>query len=62
MVACHVGFELQELIGRVSLQPDGSTGWADGPLITATGNAMDGVGKGAYRGTKTTNIALLSRF
>lgn len=112
-VGCHGGLEFQELIGRVTLQPDGSTGWADGPLIAAmrnggiflldemnflkpevagglntvlqatsytipetgetiwahqdfriaaTGNAMDGVGKGAYRGTQTTNIALLSRF
>lgn len=112
-VGCHGGLEFQELIGRVTLQPDGSTGWADGPLIAAmrvggiflldemnflkpevagglntllqatrytipetgelikahpdfriaaTGNAMDGVGKGAYRGTQTSNIALLSRF
>lgn len=113
VVGCHGGLEFQELIGRVTLQQDGSTGWADGPLIAAmrvggiflldemnflkpevagglntvlqasvytipetgelvrahpdfriaaTGNAMDGVGKGAYRGTQTTNIALLSRF
>jgi cobaltochelatase CobS len=112
-VGCHGGLEFQELIGRVTLQADGSTGWADGPLIAAmrvggiflldemnflkpevagglntvlqatvysvpetgelvrahpdfriaaTGNAMDGVGKGGYRGTQTTNIALLSRF
>lgn len=112
-VGCHGGLEFQELIGRVTLQPDGSTGWADGPLIAAmrvggiflldemnflkpevagglntvlqatvyaipetgelikahpdfriaaTGNAMDGVGKGAYRGTQTSNIALLARF
>jgi cobaltochelatase CobS len=112
-VGCHGGLEFQELIGRVTLQADGSTGWADGPLIAAmraggiflldemnflkpevagglntvlqataysipetgelvkahpdfriaaTGNAMDGVGKGAYRGTQTTNIALLARF
>jgi cobaltochelatase CobS len=112
-VGCHGGLEFQELIGRVTLQTDGSTGWADGPLIAAmrfggiflldemnflkpevagglntvlqataytipetgeivrahpdfriaaTGNAMDGVGKGAYRGTQTTNIALLARF
>ena len=112
-VGCHGGLEFQELIGRVTLMPDGSTGWADGPLIAAmrvggiflldelnflkpevsgglntvlqatvytipetgelikahpdfriaaTGNAMDGVGKGAYRGTQTSNIALLSRF
>jgi cobaltochelatase CobS len=113
VVGCHGGLEFQELIGRVTLQQDGSTGWADGPLIAAmrfggiflldemnflkpevagglntvlqataytipetgelvrahpdfriaaTGNAMDGVGKGAYRGTQTTNIALLARF
>ncbi len=112
-VGCHGGLEFQELIGRVTLQPDGSTGWADGPLIAAmrvggiflldemnflkpevagglntvlqataytipetgelikahpdfriaaTGNAMDGVGKGAYKGTQTSNIALLARF
>ena len=112
-VGCHDGLEFQELIGRVTLQPDGSTGWADGPLIAAmrvggillldelnflrpgvsgglnvvlqamcysipetgevvkahpefriaaTGNAIDGVGKGAYRGTQTPNIALLARF
>lgn len=112
-VGCHGGLEFQELIGRVTLQPDGSTGWVDGPLIAAmrnggiflldemnflkpevagglntvlqatsytvpetgetvwahpdfriaaTGNAVDGVGKGAYRGTQTPNIALLSRF
>jgi cobaltochelatase CobS len=30
--------------------------------IAATGNAMDGVGKSAYRGTQTSNIALLARF
>ena len=112
-VGCHGGLEFQELIGRVTLQADGSTGWADGPLIAAmrvggiflldelnflkaevagglntvlqataytipetgelvkahpdfriaaTGNAIDGVGKGAYRGTQTSNIALLARF
>lgn len=112
-VGCHGGLEFQELIGRVTLTLDGSTGWADGPLIAAmrvggiflldemnflkpevagglntllqatsytipetgelikahpdfriaaTGNAMDGVGKGAYRGTQTSNIALLARF
>ena len=112
-VGCHGGLEFQELIGRVTLMQDGSTGWADGPLIAAmriggiflldemnflkpevagglntvlqataytipetgelvrahpdfriaaTGNAMDGVGKGAYRGTQTSNIALLARF
>lgn len=112
-IGCHGGLEFQELIGRVTLQEDGSTGWADGPLIAAmrvggiflldemnflkpevagglntvlqataytipetgelvkahpafriaaTGNAIDGVGKGAYRGTQSTNIALLSRF
>lgn len=112
-VGCHGGLEFQELIGRVTLQTDGSTGWADGPLIAAmrvggiflldemnflkpevagglntilqataytipetgeqvkahpdfriaaTGNAVDGVGKGAYRGTQTSNIALLARF
>lgn len=113
VVGCHGGLEFQELIGRVTLQPDGSTGWADGPLIAAmrvggiflldemnflkpevagglntvlqataysipetgevikahpdfriaaTGNALDGVGKSAYRGTQTSNIALLARF
>ena len=112
-VGCHGGLEFQELIGRVTLMPNGSTGWADGPLlaamrvggiflldemnflkpevagglntvlqatactvpetgelvrahpdfrIAATGNAMDGIGKGGYRGTQTTNIALLARF
>lgn len=112
-IGCHGGLEFQELIGRVTLKPDGSTGWADGPLIAAmraggiflldemnflkpevagglntilqasaymipetgelikahpdfrvaaTGNAIDGVGKGAYRGTQTPNIALLNRF
>lgn len=112
-IGCHGGLEFQELIGRVTLTEDGSTGWADGPLIAAmrvggiflldemnflkpevagglntvlqataytipetgelvkahpgfriaaTGNAIDGVGKGAYRGTQSTNIALLSRF
>lgn len=112
-IGCHGGLEFQELIGRVTLQSDGSTGWADGPLIAAmriggiflldemnflkpevagglntvlqasvytipetgelikanpafriaaTGNAIDGVGKGSYRGTQSTNIALLSRF
>ena len=112
-MGCHGGVEFQEFIGRVTLQPDGSTGWADGPLISAmrvggimlldemnflkpevagglntalqaktlvipetgelvsahpdfriaaTGNAIDGAGKGAYRGTQTSNIALLSRF
>jgi cobaltochelatase CobS len=110
---CHGGVEFQEFIGRVTLQMDGSTGWADGPLISAmriggillldemnflppevagglntalqakvytipetgelvrahpnfrigaTGNAIDGVGKGGYRGTQKQNIALLSRF
>jgi cobaltochelatase CobS len=110
---CHGGLEFQELVGRVTLQQDGSTGWADGPLIAAmrvggiflldefnflkpevagglntvlqatsyvipetgelvkahkdfriaaTGNAVDGVGKGDYRGTQTPNIALLNRF
>ena len=34
-LGCHGGLEFQELIGRVTLQPDGSTGWADGPLIAA---------------------------
>lgn len=113
VMGCHGGLEFQELIGRVTLQADGSTGWADGPLIAAmrvggiflldemnmlkpevagglntvlqataytipetgemvkahpdfriaaTGNAVDGVGKGAYRGTQTSNIALLARF
>lgn len=112
-IGCHGGLDFQELIGRVTLKPDGSTGWADGPLISAmrvggvflldemnflkpevagglntilqasvymipetgeiikahrdfriaaTGNAIDGVGKGAYRGTQTPNIALLNRF
>lgn len=112
-LGCHGGLDFQELIGRVTLMPDGSTGWADGPLIAAmraggiflldemnflksevagglntvlqascytipetgelikahpnfriaaTGNAIDGVGKGAYRGTQVSNIALLSRF
>jgi len=35
VVGCHGGLEFQELIGRVTLKPDGSTGWADGPLIAA---------------------------
>lgn len=112
-VGCHGGIEFQEFIGRVTLQVDGSTGWADGPLIAAmrvggillldemnflppevagglntalqakvytipetgelvrahqnfriaaTGNAIDGVGKGSYKGTQKQNIALLSRF
>ena len=112
-VGCHGGLEFQELIGRVTLKPDGSTGWADGPLIAAmrnggifildemnflkpevagglntvlqataylipetgevvvshpdfrvaaTGNALDGVGKGGYRGVQTPNIALMTRF
>ncbi|OLP04592.1 ATP-binding protein [Rhodoferax antarcticus] len=112
-VGCHGGMEFQEFIGRVTLLPDGSTGWADGPLIAAmrlggillldemnflppevagglntalqakvytipetgelvkahqnfrigaTGNAIDGVGKGSYKGTQKQNIALLSRF
>lgn len=34
-VACHDKLELQELIGRVSLNSDGSTGWVDGPVISA---------------------------
>ena len=34
-LGCHGGLEFQELVGRVTLQPDGSTGWADGPLIAA---------------------------
>lgn len=34
-VGCHGGLEFQELIGRVTLMPDGSTGWADGPVIAA---------------------------
>lgn len=34
-VACSKSIELQELIGRVSLNPDGSTGWVDGPAIRA---------------------------
>lgn len=112
-VGCHGGIEFQEFIGRVTLQVDGSTGWADGPLIAAmriggillldelnflapevagglntalqakvytipetgelvrahpnfriaaTGNALDGVGKGSYKGTHKQNIALLGRF
>jgi len=112
-LACHGGVEFGELIGRVTLQKDGSTGWSDGPLIAAmrnggvflldemnfldprvagglntvlessayvipetgelvtassefriaaTGNALDGVGKGSYRGVQTPNIALLARF
>lgn len=35
VLGCHGGLEFQELVGRVTLQPDGSTGWADGPLISA---------------------------
>lgn len=112
-MGCHGGVEFQEFVGRVTLNVDGSTGWADGPLIAAmriggillldeinflkpevagglntalqakvytipetgevvrahpnfriaaTGNAIDGVGKGSYRGTNKQNIALLSRF
>lgn len=112
-IGCHKGVEFQELIGRVTLNPDGSTGWVDGPLIaamrhggvfnldemnfldpgvagglntvlqangclipetgeyvfahpdfrvSATGNAIDGNGKGAYRGVQTPNIALMTRF
>jgi len=112
-VGCHGKMEFPEFVGRITLKTDGSTGWADGPLIAAmriggillldeinmldpetagglnsalqskvftipdtgevvkahpnfriaaTGNAIDGVGKGAYRGTKTQNIALLGRF
>lgn len=34
-VGCHNAMEFQELVGRVTLNPDGSTGWADGPLILA---------------------------
>lgn len=34
-IGCHGGLEFQELVGRVTLLPDGSTGWADGPLIAA---------------------------
>ena len=34
----RLGPEFQELIGRVTLRPDGSTGWADGPLIAAIRN------------------------
>lgn len=34
-LGCHGGLEFQELVGRVTLQTDGSTGWADGPLIAA---------------------------
>ena len=112
-IGCHGGLEFQELIGHQILKADGSSDWADGPLIAAmraggvflldemnflkpeaagglntvleanrylipetgelirahkdfriaaTGNAMDGVGKGAYRGTQSQNIALLGRF
>lgn len=35
VLGCHGGLEFQELVGRITLQPDGSTGWADGPLISA---------------------------
>jgi len=34
-VACHGELEFQELIGRVVLNKDGSTGWQDGPAIQA---------------------------
>lgn len=35
IVQCHERLEFQELVGRVTIKPDGSTGWADGPLIIA---------------------------
>ncbi len=35
IVQAHGRLEFQELVGRVTIQPDGSTGWADGPLIRA---------------------------
>ena len=35
VLGCHGGLEFQELVGRITLEPDGSTGWADGPLIAA---------------------------
>lgn len=35
VIGCHGGLEFQELVGRVTLKPDGSTGWADGPLVAA---------------------------
>lgn len=34
-IGCHNALEFQELVGRITLNPDGSTGWADGPLILA---------------------------
>lgn len=34
-VACSKSLELQEIIGRVCINPDGSTGWVDGPAIRA---------------------------
>jgi len=34
-VQAHGRMEFQELLGRVTIQTDGSTGWADGPLIRA---------------------------
>lgn len=34
-VGCHNALEFQELVGRINLNPDGSTGWSDGPLIMA---------------------------
>lgn len=35
MVQCHQDLEFQELIGRVTLNKDGSTGWIDGLAIVA---------------------------
>lgn len=35
MVQCHQDLEFQELIGRVTLNKDGSTGWVDGLAIVA---------------------------
>jgi cobaltochelatase CobS len=34
-VACSKSLELQEIVGRVSINSDGSTGWVDGPAIRA---------------------------
>ncbi|MDD5471486.1 MAG: AAA family ATPase [Sideroxydans sp.] len=35
VVPCHAGLEFKEMIGMVTLNKDGSTGWQDGSLIRA---------------------------
>ena len=35
VVGCHGELEFQDLVGRITLNKDGSTGWVDGPLVRA---------------------------